>query len=65
MFAVDTQYDGEWPAAGPRRNQRMLDTFQPDLVAAFPGGNGTKSCVDAASLRGIPVIKIPKPKGGV
>jgi YspA, cpYpsA-related SLOG family len=35
-------------AAGPMRNQRMLDEFMPDLVIAFPGGNGTADMVRRA-----------------
>lgn len=42
-------------AAGPIRNQRMLDDFQPDLVAAFPGGRGTADMVRRAEAAGVPV----------
>lgn len=28
-------------AAGPMRNQRMIDQGKPDVVLAFPGGRGT------------------------
>ncbi len=40
-------------AAGPKRNRRMLDEFQPDLLVAFPGHKGTADCVKAARERGI------------
>ena len=32
-------------AAGPIRNQRMLDHGKPDIVVAFPGGSGTADMV--------------------
>lgn len=56
-FAVDHRLDGPWPAAGPRRNQRMLTKFQPDLVLAFPKGEskGTRGCIKLAQALGIPV----------
>jgi hypothetical protein len=41
-------------AAGPIRNRRMLQ-WQPDLVIAFPGGNGTADMIDQAKAAGIPV----------
>lgn len=38
-------YPAQWKlyrnAAGPIRNQKMLDEFDPDLVLSFPGGSGT------------------------
>lgn len=38
-------YPANWKlyknAAGPVRNQQMLDEFDPDLVLSFPGGSGT------------------------
>lgn len=44
--------------AGNRRNQRMLDEGQPDLVIAFPGGRGTADMVWRAKKAGIEVIEI-------
>ncbi len=41
--------------AGFQRNQRMLDEGKPDLVIAFPGGNGTADMVSKAKAAGIPV----------
>lgn len=55
-YPVDVAIDGPWPAAGPRRNQRMLDSFRPDLVLAFPGGKGTADCCRKAEKMGIRVI---------
>lgn len=44
--------------AGPRRNQRMLDEAQPEIVIAFRGGAGTHDCVKRAETMGIRVIRI-------
>jgi len=51
-------WDTYGPAAGPIRNKRALDEGKPDLVLAFPGGNGTADMVRQASERGIPVEQI-------
>jgi len=51
----------EWkrygPKAGPIRNKQMLDEGRPDLVVAFPGGNGTNDMVKKAKAAGIEVIE--------
>lgn len=44
-------------AAGPIRNQRMIDEGKPDLVVAFPGGTGTADMVRRAKRAGIEVIE--------
>lgn len=38
-----------------RRNTRMLNTSEPDLVVAFPGGPGTAHMVRTAQAAGYPV----------
>lgn len=38
-YPANWNRDGK--AAGPIRNQQMLDEGKPDLVVAFPGGSGT------------------------
>ena len=43
-------------AAGPIRNQHMLDTRKPDLVVAFPGGNGTRDMIDRAHSQGFRTV---------
>jgi hypothetical protein len=48
----------EGVAAGPLRNQRMIDEGMPDLVIAFPGGNGTADMVAKARRAGIEVIEV-------
>jgi hypothetical protein len=44
-------------AAGPMRNQKMLDEHKPDLVLAFPGGRGTADMVRRAKSAGIKVFE--------
>lgn len=56
-FPADWRIRGK--AAGPERNRRMLDTFKPDGVIAFPGGRGTADCCRAADERAIPVWRPP------
>jgi hypothetical protein len=43
-------------AAGPIRNQQMLDEFNPDVVLAFPGGRGTADMVKRAHAKGVRVV---------
>jgi len=44
--------------AGPIRNQEMLDTENPELVIAFPGGPGTADMIRRARKAKIPVEEI-------
>jgi hypothetical protein len=59
-FQADWREHGK--AAGPMRNQRMIDQGKPDLVVAFPGGRGTADMVRRAEAAGIEVRRIA-PKG--
>ncbi len=56
------EYHADWEthgrAAGPIRNQKMLDEGKPDLVVAFPGGRGTADMVRRARAAGILVIEV-------
>ena len=45
-------------AAGPIRNQSMLDKYVPDLVVAFPGGKGTADMVRRSRKAGVDVAEI-------
>jgi len=47
-------------AAGPIRNKRMLDEYEPDMVLAFPGGAGTANMVKQARAAGVKVIEVGK-----
>lgn len=53
VFPANWNRDGR--AAGPIRNQRMIDEGKPDLVIAFPGGRGTADMVRRAKAAGIEV----------
>jgi hypothetical protein len=54
-------YRADWEkygrAAGPIRNQEMLDSEKPDAVLAFPGGRGTADMVARAKLFGVRLIR--------
>jgi hypothetical protein len=56
-FPADWQKFGK--AAGPIRNQRMLDEGRPDLVVAFhedvENSKGTKDMIRRARSQGVPV----------
>ena len=58
----ERRYPAQWNlhgrSAGPRRNQRMLDEEQPDLVLAFPGGRGTADLVRRAATAGVLVAHL-------
>lgn len=57
-YAVDLAIDGPWPAAGPKRNARMLAESQPHAVLAAPGGRGTADMVRRAKAAGVPVMEV-------
>lgn len=56
VFKADWKKHGK--AAGPIRNQQMIDVGQPDIVIAFPGGKGTADMVSRTSAPGVPVIEV-------
>lgn len=60
-FIADWSKHG--PAAGPIRNQRMIDEGKPDLVIAFPGGRGTADMVRRAKAAGLEVREITPSSG--
>ncbi len=53
-------YPANWndhgKAAGPIRNQQMLNEGKPDLVVAFPGGNGTRDMINRAKKANVRVL---------
>ncbi len=53
VFVADWERDGR--AAGPKRNQRMIDEGRPDGVVAFPGGRGTADMIARAKNAGLKV----------
>lgn len=42
-------------AAGPIRNQQMIDLCAPDALVAFPGGRGTADMLRRAQRAGLPI----------
>jgi hypothetical protein len=62
VYAVPPDWHAHGRAAGPIRNQAMLDKYKPALVVAFPGGRGTADMVRRARDAGIDVAEIV-PKG--
>lgn len=54
-YAADWKTHGR--AAGPIRNQQMLDAGKPELVVAFPGGDGTADMVRKARATGVEVFE--------
>ena len=45
VTCFDAKWDAHGAAAGPIRNQAMIDEGHPDLVVAFRGGRGTADMV--------------------
>ena len=54
-------FPADWPKLGKRaglvRNQRMLDEFKPDLLVAFPGGNGPADMVARTRKAGVRIVE--------
>lgn len=42
-------------AAGPMRNQLMLEEWKPTMIVAFPGGRGTADMIRRSTVAGIEV----------
>jgi len=59
--AFPADWDRHGRAAGPIRNQRMIDEGKPDVVIAFPGGRGTADMVKRAKAAGVMVITVSSP----
>jgi hypothetical protein len=55
LLAFPADWEKHGNAAGPIRNQQMLDEGKPDMVIAFPGGIGTANMVRLARKAGVPV----------
>jgi len=56
------QYDADWKqygkAAGPIRNQEMLDESGATMVIAFPGGNGTYDMIKRAKKAQVELVNV-------
>jgi hypothetical protein len=58
VIAFPANWKKHGKAAGPIRNQRMIDEGKPDVVIAFPGGRGTADMTARARNAGITVIEV-------
>jgi hypothetical protein len=58
VVAVLPEWQRHGKAAGPVRNRKMITTYSPDLVVAFPGGRGTANLIKLAREAGIEVIEV-------
>jgi hypothetical protein len=56
VFHAD--WDRHDNAAGPIRNQQMLDEGKPDLVIAFAGGKGTQDMIRRSRKAGLLVLEV-------
>ena len=54
-FKANWFADGK--AAGPLRNQRMIDEGKPDVAIAFPGGRGTADMTRRCEAAKIPIVR--------
>lgn len=55
VITVEADWTKHGKAAGPIRNQRMLDEHKPELVIAFNGGRGTADMMRRANAAGVDV----------
>lgn len=62
---VEAEWDVHGHRAGPIRNRRMIDEYEPDVVLAFHDdlneSKGTKNCVAYAKEKRIPVYLVSRP----
>jgi len=56
-FAIPARWAKHGKAAGPKRNQAMLNHVI-DRVAAFPGGKGAADMVRRTRLAGVEVLTV-------
>lgn len=57
-IAVPAEWSKHGKAAGPLRNQRMVEQFRPDLAVVFPGGRGTADMERRCVNHDIKVAKV-------
>lgn len=56
--AFEALWDCEGDSAGPKRNGRMLEFADPDIVVAFPGHTGTTNMIKKAYKAGKKFIDV-------
>src|SRR5215468_5848253 len=63
------KFPADWKREGRHaaliRNERMLTDGRPEMVVAFPGGNGTAYTCSKAEQTGIPVLRIKQARAVV
>ena len=52
------EWDRVGKSAGYKRNKRMRDEGNPDLIIAFPGGKGTQHMIDLGNEKTIPIHQV-------
>ncbi|WP_422028075.1 DUF2493 domain-containing protein [Roseovarius sp.] len=62
QIACPAAWDKYGRAAGPMRNQYMIDVHKPDLLVAFPGGKGTADMIAKARKAGVRVVIAEPPQ---
>ena len=62
LITVEAEWDKHGKAAGPIRNMKMLDEYDPSVVLAFHNdlerSKGTRHCVSEAKKRGVLVYHL-------
>jgi hypothetical protein len=51
-------WETEGKLAGPKRNRRMFESFEPDGVVAFLGGNGTRDMENVGIDGGVWLVRV-------
>ena len=52
------QWNTHGKSAGPKRNQAMLETWNPQGCVAFPGGSGTQHMITLCERAEVKVMKV-------
>lgn len=80
VYTVKAEWRRLGRAAGPIRNQRMIDEYKPTECMAFPGGSGTNDMLKRARAAGLdwmrlsrsaspcpesPSPRLPEPSSGI
>ena len=56
QIEVSAEWDKFGKLAGPKRNKKILESYKPEILIAFPGGAGTANMVNLANQYGVKVI---------
>jgi len=58
VHVFEANWLAEGLAAGPKRNQRMINEGKPEFAIIFPGGKGTADCARRIKESKIPYVEI-------